>query len=355
LADQPKTYAFDKNGDYSQWPEGFFEIGNWTSSFFTGMALIAFESTKDLHFLKQVNRLSCIYAEKVSSEALALDTMHDLGFLYSLYSVGLWKITGSNEHRAVGLKAADQLAKRYVPNGEYIRAWGRMNDDNDEYVGLAIIDCMMNLPLLFWASQETGNAYFKQIAAKHADTTAKCFIRADDSVCHAYRFDVKTGKPAREDNYCGAGVGTHWARGTAWAIYGFALAYRFTQDTRYLDISKRLAKKFISLLDAEIVPVWDFKTTTDIRDSSAASVAAAGLYELSGLCAGVNDFSDKADLLLNKLSKDYVDYNEQVSGVLARAQVGDGVGKARSAYTSWGDYFLMEALARRLYKQPTFW
>jgi len=355
LADHPKTYAFDKDGDYSQWPEGFFEIGNWTSSFFTGMALLAFESTKDFNFLKQVNRLSGLYADKVTRETLALDTMHDLGFLYSLYSVALWKITGSTEHRATGIKAAEELAKRFVPNGEYIRAWGRMNDDRQEFAGLAIIDCMMNLPLLFWASQETGNKYFQQIAIKHANTTARCFLRSDDSVCHAYRFDLETGKPDREDNYCGAGVGTHWARGTTWAIYGFALAYRFTHDARYLDISNRLAKKFIALLDSEIVPLWDFKVKTDIRDSSAASVAAAALYELASHCVEKNHYAEIADQLLSKLAKDYVDYNEAVPGVLSRAQIGHGVGKARNAYTSWGDYFLMEALARRLHNQPTFW
>jgi len=355
LADHPQTYAFDKNGDYSQWKEGFFEIGNWTSSFFTGMALIAYETTKDAHFLNQLNRLSGVYTDKVSREAFALDTMHDLGFLYSLYSVGLWKVTGSSTHRAVGIKAAETLAKRFIPNGEYIRAWGRMNDNSTDSAGLAIIDCMMNLPLLFWASKETLNAYFQQVAVKHADTTAACLIRADDTVCHAYRFDLKTGKPVREDNYCGANVGSHWARGTAWAIYGFAMAYRFTKDTRYLDISIRLSEKFLSLLDAEIVPIWDFREQTEIRDSSAASIAAAGLYELAALCTKANDYSEKADRLLIKLAKDYVDYNEQVPGVLSRAQVGDGVGKARNAFTSWGDYFLMEALARRLFKQATFW
>lgn len=360
LADHPKTYSFDPDGDYAQWPEGFFEIGNWTSSFFTGMALIAFESTKDFDFLKQVNRLSGVYADKVNREALSVDTMHDLGFLYSLYSVALWKITGSTEHRAIGIKAAEELAKRFVPKGEYIRAWGRMNDDRDEYAGLAIIDCMMNLPLLFWASQETGNEYFKQIAIKHADTTAKVFIRSDNSVCHAYRFDLDTGKPAREDNYCGAGIGTHWARGTAWAIYGFAMAYRFTKDERYLEISQRLAKKFLSLLDDEIVPLWDFKIQTELRDSSAASIAAAGLYELSSLSVKTNNYAEQADRILHKLAKDYVDYNEKIHGVLSRAQVGNGIDveknvKSRNAYTSWGDFFLMEALARRLRNQPTYW
>jgi unsaturated chondroitin disaccharide hydrolase len=353
LANHPKTYSFDVNGDYTRWQEGFFEIGNWTSSFFTGMALLSYESTKDAFFLKQLGRLSPTYADKITRASM--DTMHDVGFLYSLYSVGLWKVTGSVEHRANGLKAAEELAKRYVPNGQYIRAWGRMDDKKGEYAGLAIIDCMMNLPLLFWASEETGNAFFREIAIHHADTTLKNFIRPDNSVCHAYRFDSETGKPAREDNYCGAAVGSHWARGTAWAIYGFALAYRYTQKQQYLDASLRLAQKFASLLDSEVVPLWDFRRETTIRDSSAASIAACGLYELAKHSPAATELSSLADNLISRLITNYLNIDRKVYGLLARGEVGDGVGQAKEVYTSWGDYFFMEALARKLYSHPTYW
>lgn len=353
LADNPKSYSFNEHGDYSKWDEGFFDIGNWTSSFFTGMALLAMESTKDGYFLKQLNRLSTVYADKVHRSGM--DTMHDLGFLYSLYSVGLWKTTGSIEHRSVGLKAAEELSKRYIPNGRYLRAWGRMDDQRGEYAGLAIIDCMMNLPLLFWASEETGNTFFSQIACHHADTTAQQFVRSDNTVCHAVRFDIATGKPSREDNYCGAGVGSHWARGTAWAIYGFALAYRYTGKAAYLEISQRLARKFLSLLDEAVVPIWDFREKTDLRDSSAASIASCGLYELATHSAQTAEFGNGADLLLERLSEGYVNTDPCIHGVLEYGQVGDGIGKAKNAFTSWGDYFLMEALARKLYNKPSYW
>jgi unsaturated chondroitin disaccharide hydrolase len=334
LADAPKTCAFDPQGNYFAWPEGFFEIGNWTSSFFTGMSLLAFESTHEMDFLKQVNRMAGVYHDKVHRHGM--DTMHDLGFLYSLYSVALWKITGSSEQRALGLKAAEELAKRYVPSGEYIRAWGRMDDQATEY-----------------ASQQTGNAFFHEIAVKHANTTAKYFVRPDDSVAHAYRFDARTGQ-AREDNYCGAAVGTHWARGTAWAIYGFTLAFTYTKDAAYIEIAQRLAKKFIAQLDAEVVPIWDFRRRpqdTAVRDASAASIAASAFYELSGHAPEGTLYREIADRLMDALIARYVDADLNIPGVVKNAQVGAG----KSAYTSWGDYYFMEALARRLFQMRTYW
>src|SRR5208283_5044043 len=150
---------------------------------------------------------------------------------------------------------------------------GPMN--TTEHDNMAIIDCMMNLPLLYWASLESGNPKFRAAAIKQADTTLKYFIRPDDSVFHAYRFDLKTGRPLGGDNYCGRSVDSHWARGTAWAIYGFALSHRYTGDKKYLDASLRLARKFNRELNGDALPVWDFKLPSGeapLRDSSAAAI-----------------------------------------------------------------------------------
>src|ERR1039457_5424954 len=124
LANEPKTAALAVDGNYFGWQEGFFEIGNWTSSFFTGMALVAWRETEDEFFLQQVLRLAPWYRDKVFKHDA--DTMHDLGFLYSLYSVALFKLTGDRAHREVGLRAAEVLASRFIPAGGYLRAWGRM-------------------------------------------------------------------------------------------------------------------------------------------------------------------------------------------------------------------------------------
>jgi unsaturated chondroitin disaccharide hydrolase len=270
LADAPKSAAWAADGNYFGCKEGFYEIGNWTSSFFTGMALMAWRETEAEYFLNQVLRLAPHYREKVFTHYR--DTHHDLGFLYSLYSVALYKLTGDKAHREVGLRAAELLAQRFNPSGHFIRAWGRM-DEIESPIGngkmrtddIVIIDCLMNLPLLYWASKETGRAELGDIARRHADMCLQSFVRPDYSVNNIYRFDPQTGQPL------GALNNSYWARGTTWAIYGFALSYQYTRDKKYLEASVRLAKKFIANLDKEAVPWNDFHEPAHpdrVRDAS---------------------------------------------------------------------------------------
>jgi len=349
LADEPKTWSNAEDGRYETYKENFYEIGNWTSSFFTGMALLAWRETEDEYFLNQVLRLAPLYREKVFTRHL--DTHHDLGFLYSLYSVALYKLTGNREHREVGLRAAEVLSQRFNEKGNFIRAWGCMN--TTEHDNMAIIDCLMNLPLLYWAANETGDDKYRDIAVRHADMALKCFVRPDDSVYHAYRYDLKTGRPILADNYCGYATDSYWARGAAWAIYGFALSYGYTHDVKYLDAALRLAKKFIGELDDEVVPVWDFRLPPEeepIRDASAAVVAVCGFQELAKHQVADSEILRTKHALLDRVcSKEYLDDNPSCPGILKSAY-GNKV-----AYTSWGDYFLMEALSRELEMGETFW
>src|SRR5208282_2265934 len=187
LADEPKSAAWAVDGNYFDFKEDFYEIGNWTSSFFTGMALLAWQETEDEYFLNQVLRLAPHYREKVFTRYM--DTHHDLGFLYSLYSVALYKLTGDKTHREVGLRAGKVLSQRFNEKGNFIRAWGRMDADDPAFpANMAIIDCLMNLPLLYWASNESGDKKYHDIAVRHANMALKYFVRPDDSVCHAFRF-----------------------------------------------------------------------------------------------------------------------------------------------------------------------
>ena len=349
LADEPKSAAWAVDGNYFDFKEGFYEIGNWTSSFFTGMALLAWRETEDEYFLNQVLRLAPHYREKVFTHHL--DTHHDLGFLYSLYSVALYKLTGDKQHRETGLRAAEVLSQRFNEKGGFIRAWGHMN--TTEHDNMAIIDCLMNLPLLYWASNETGCNKYRDIAMRHADMVLKYFVRPDDSVCHAYRFDLKTGKPIGAENFCGRGVDSYWARGAAWAIYGFALSYGYTRDQKYLDAAFRLAKKFIAQLDKEVVPVWDFHLPANsdpVRDASAAAVAVCGFQELAKHHIADFEILKTKHALLDRIChKDHLDFNESCPGML-KAAYGN-----KNAYSSWGDYFLMEALSRELEICNAFW
>jgi unsaturated chondroitin disaccharide hydrolase len=355
LADEPKSAALAVDGDYFGFQEGFYEIGNWTSSFFTGMALLAWRDTEDDFFLQQTLRLASHYHEKAFTRFLEMH--HDAGFLYSLYSVALYKLTGDKEHREVGLRAAEVLAQRFNEKAGFIRAWGRM--DTDEFDNMAIIDCLMNLPLLYWASKETGDRRFYDIAVRHADTTLRNFVRKDDSVYHAYRFNLQSGHPLGGDTYGGCAVESHWARGTAWAIYGFALSYGYTRDQKYLEASLRLARKFTANLDSEIVPIWDFKLTPGapkIRDASAASVAVCGFQELLKHQVGDAQLQTAAQNLLQRLcSEDYLNFDEKCPGIQKQGMVGAENKMGKNAYTSWGDYYLMEALSRQLFQGEIWW
>ncbi len=356
LADEPKSAPWAVDGNYFAHPEGFFEIGNWTSSFFTGMALIAWRETEEPFFLQQTLRLASVYREKAAVRFI--DMHHDAGFLYTLYSVALHKLIGHRQHRDTALAAAEALLQRFNSKGGFIRAWGHLT--GGEFENMAIIDCMMNLPLLYWASRETGDRKFHDAAVIQADTTLKCFVRSDDSVFHAFRFDLKTGEPLGGDNYCGRATESHWARGTAWAIYGFALSYRYTGDARYLDAALRLARKFNALLGADEIPVWDFRLDAGeppLRDTSAAAVIVCGYQELARLGLRDQELENvRRRLLANLTSEPWLNFDENCRGVLRDGQVGvNGPGTAQNAYTSWGDYFLMEAIDCELHETETWW
>ena len=352
LADDPKSAAWAEDGKYFAFNESFYAIGNWTSSFFTGMALLAWRSTEEEFFLKQTLRLALCYREKVFTRFL--DTHHDLGFLYSLYSVALYKLTGNPEHRQVGLRAAELLAQRFNSQGNFIRAWGRV-DEIESRIGdeqmrtdnMAIIDSLMNLPLLYWAGNETGDARFREIATRHADMGLKCFVRQDYSTNNIYRFDPKTWQPLGDPN------NTYWARGAAWAIYGFALSYGHTNNEKYLEASVRLAKKFIASLDEEIVPWNDFHETAHAgrcRDASAGAIAVCGFQELARHGAADAEIKNAKQSLLARLCQDdCLDFKETCCGIQKRGQGG------KNGYTSWGDYYLMEALDRELNEHEMFW
>jgi unsaturated chondroitin disaccharide hydrolase len=358
LADEPKAAAWAVDGNYFAHRENFYEIGNWTSSFFTGMALLAWRETEDEYFLQQALRLAPHYCEKVFNRHL--DTHHDLGFLTSLYSIALYKLTGDEQHRVVGLRAAEVLSQRFNEKGNFIRAWGRM-DEVESPIGdgklrtdnMAIIDCLMNLPLLYWAAKETGNNKYRDIAVRHADMVLKCFIRPDDSVVHAYVFDPQTWQPLESANHCGFSRDSYWARGAAWAIYGFALSHGYTREEKYLQASVRLVKKFITQPQIDGVPLWDFRLPPgrpQVPDASASAITVCGIQELAKHHSADHELLAAKTRLLERICReDYLDTNPNCPGVLKSAY-GD-----KPAYSSWGDYFLMEAVSRELKGEKTFW
>ena len=353
-------------------------IFSWTQSFFTGMAGISYKVTHNPEYLKWLYSAYDQFYDKVFVNDF--ETMHDLGFLYSPYAVMTYRITGDDKMKKIAVAAADALLKRYVPNGHYIRAWGRMDNVTPPYVdaelakdhfftqsnGLAIIDCMMNLPILFFASSVTGHPTYKNVAIEHIETTLKYFIRDDYSNFHAYRFNPETGEPMHGDNFCGYGVDTYWARGTSWLMYGLVIAYSYTKNEKYLDIYEKVTEKFISECRENGMPEWDFRLPADkpmlrparegaiqdtheecILDTSAAAVAVCAAQQF--LKFRKNDKIEAyKNTALNTLVTKYFNTDENVCGMLHHVN-------GQMVYASYADYYFMEALATELYDMETCW
>lgn len=358
-----REYPGEEQGFYFAEKNNCLPLGHifsWTQSFFTGMAYWAYVETKDEQILDWLYGFKQEYSDKVFKTPL--ETMHDLGFLYIPYAVALYKLTGDEEMKEIGIKAADELAKRFEPRGGYIRAWGRMDYQIPEYVdsklakdhffmeskGLAIIDCMMNVPLLFWAEEVTGDKFYGRIAEVHADTTMKYFVRDDDTVCHAYRFDEETGEAFGEENYCGYGKGSYWARGTAWAIYGYMCCYKYTGKEKYLDLCLRLFNRFVKESGGEI-PVWDFRLPQGEAkelDTSAAAIVLAACNQLVKYtdCESVKKYVES---MYGKLEK-YVDLSTENNGFLKEQN-------GRKYYASYGDYYWVEAVIGRDHPEYFIW
>lgn len=256
---------------------------NWLSGFLAGELWLLYDLTGD-EDLKQK-------ALMLSDRLLAwsqMDNTHDMGFIFLPSCVRAYQHTGEEKYKLAALQAANMLWQRFNPQGQYIRAWGRLG--TEDRAGLMIIDTMMNLELLFWAYQVTHDYRFYDVAYRHALTTWRESVRADGSSYHVVEFDPETGKVVRKFTHQGAADESTWARGQAWGIYGFAKAYQYTKDQRFLKTSAAMADYFIRHLPADWIPYWDLNLGTgQERDASAAAIAICGLYELGASVSTLNE------------------------------------------------------------------
>lgn len=355
------TYAFQNA--YSE--AGFYQpIENveWTTGFWTGEIWLAYEHSH-LEILREAAEIQIdSFAERIGKR-IAVEH-HDMGFLYSPSCVAGYKLVGSQAGRDAAIAAADQLITRYHPIGEFIQAWGPM-DAPENY--RLIIDCLLNLPLLYWASEETGETKYREIAEKHIHTALANVVREDASTWHTFFFDMKTGAPEHGATCQGYRDGSAWARGQAWGIYGCALAYRYTKREEYITLFKRVTAYFMEHLPQDMIPFWDLCFTDgddQPRDSSSAAIAACGMLEM----ANYMDTEDAADSIetAKKLMKSLYDgyavkTSESSNGLVLHSTYSNhspyntcnhyGVDECNS----WGDYFYMEALTRLKKDWQPYW
>lgn len=354
-ADLPQ-YGDSKTGDYFHDPgvgkSPFFGIWTWTPSFMTGQSLLAYEYSKDSKYLDWAKSFYQRYYDKVFFHADS--TMHDLGFLYTPYATAIHRITGDAAYRDLAIKAADELCKRFRLTGNYIRAFGKTGDMKDELAGLAIMDCMMNLSLLFYAHQQTGTPLYREIAQAHADTTLKHFINEDHTFYQSFFFDPVSGAPLRGDNGVGYEGNSFWNRGCGWAVYGFHLAYMHTQNETYLNLAKAMADKYIAQIKARgdgLVPVWDFGVPPEneqVRDSSAGAIMATALFDLGESLKQDAYKTFALNTLDELLDPAYFNPNPEIPGFLAQSN-------GKNSYTLYGDYYFMELLLKAETGFKAYW
>ncbi|WP_231889999.1 glycoside hydrolase family 88 protein [Bacillus sp. SJS] len=364
---EPFTYIFPDDTTveglyYPRKPEKSDQMrgGNfgWTTSFWTGIIWLAYEITGDEKYRKAAE----VHVESFYDRIIQkLDCdHHDLGFLYTLSCVSGYKLTGNETAKKAALLAADHLMTRYFESAGIIQAWGDLNDPKQR--GRIIIDCLMNLPLLYWAAEVTGDSRYKMAAEKHALNACKWIVREDASTYHTYFFDTETGEAKYGKTHQGYRDDSCWARGQAWGIYGFPLSFVYTNNLEFLELTEKLAHYFLNRTPADGVVYWDLAFTDgsgEEKDSSSTAIAACGLHELAKHTTDKelrSYYGQAASAMLRDLYEGYSTRNHPESnalilhGVYAKPeQLGVDEGNL------WGDYYYMEGLVRLKKNWNLYW
>ena len=289
---------------------------------------------------------------------------HDMGFLYSPSCVAAWQLTGNETAKKAALLAADNLMGRFCEKGQFFQAWGQLGAPDNYRL---IIDCLLNMPLLFWASEVTGDTKYADHAKAHIKTAMQYIVRPDYSTYHTYFFNPETGEPVRGVTHQGNRHGSAWARGQAWGIYGSAMAYRYIKDETYQEIFEKVTEYFLLHLPKDLVPYWDFDFddgSTEPRDSSSAAIAACGMLEM------IKYMDEKEAAVYEKYAQQFmkslydsyaVKDPKESNGLVLHSTYSNhspyntcnhcGVDECNS----WGDYFYMEALTRLHKDWKLYW
>ncbi|MFD1255439.1 glycoside hydrolase family 88 protein [Mucilaginibacter terrae] len=342
LSKYPDTtkYARNTNADGSL---RTVNASDWTSGFFPGELWFIYRFTNNPYWKKQ----AMAFTAGIESQQNNTGT-HDLGFM--MYnSIGqAYHLTGSAHHKQVLLQGAKSLATRFNANVGAIKSW-----DNPKFNYPVIVDNLMNLEYLFWATRVSGDSSFYKIAVKHANTDMQYRFRINNSTYHVLDFDKETGKLLAKRTHQGNADESCWARGQAWAIYGYTNLYRETKDKRYLKQAMKAANYFISQTNkiADHIPYWDFNAPdipTAPRDASAAAVAASGMLELSHYAGAKNVYKQKAvQMLKNLCSPQYLAKTGTNNYFLLKHSTGHKpAGTEINVPIVYADYYLLEALWR---------
>ena len=317
----------------------------WCGGFWPGILWYDYEYTQDPKIKEEAEKFTA--SLKFLSEIPAYD--HDLGFLvFCSYGNG-YRLTGNPEYKQVIINTADSLSALFNPRVGTMLSWPR----NVKMFGghNTIMDNMINLEMLFWAAKNGGNPYLFDIAVAHADKTMKYHFRPDYTSYHVAVYDTLTGEFIKGVTHQGYSDDSMWARGQAWAIYGYTVVYRETKDVRYLDFVQKVTDVYLKNLPEDYVPYWDFNDPSipdAPRDASAACVVASALLELSGYLPAEKalEYKQAAVKMLTSLSSDKYQCGESKPAFLLHSTGHLPAESEIDASIIYADYYYMEALLR---------
>ncbi|WP_159795185.1 glycoside hydrolase family 88 protein [Streptococcus halichoeri] len=330
----------------------------WTNGFWTGCLWLAYEYTGDVAIKAMAHKQVLSFLERVNQK-IELDH-HDLGFLYSPSCMAEYRINGNEQALDAALKAADKLMERYQVKGKFIQAWGELGQ-KDHY--RLIIDCLLNIQLLFFASEQTGEVRYKEVASKHFYTSANTVIREDASAYHTYYFDPETGAPLKGVTRQGYSDDSAWARGQAWGVYGIPLSYRKMRDDDQIALFKGMTNYFLNRLPADNVSYWDLIFNDDSaqsRDSSATAIAICGMHEMLKYLPEVDADKETYKYAMHTMLRSLIDKYANTEYQAGRPLLLHGVyswhsGKGVDEGNIWGDYYYLEALMRFYKDWDLYW
>lgn len=324
--------------------DGYKMVGerDWCSGFPAGSYWYMYELTGD----EQWQKVAVENTEKLDGVQYYTGT-HDLGFMVFCSYGNAYRITGNEKYKEVILQASESLSTRFNPVVGCIKSW-----DHGSWEFPVIIDNMMNLEMLFWASKETGDSKYHDIAVTHANTTLNHHFRDDMSSYHVVGYDTLTGDVQVKQTHQGFGDETAWARGQSWGLYGYTMSYRETGDPKYLDAAVKIADFIITNLPEDLVPYWDYHAPgipDAEKDVSAGALIASTFYELGTFVEDGQKYFDLADKLVATLSSDkYLAEVGTNGGFLLKHSVGHKPKNSEvDVPLNYADYYYLEAIKRQ--------
>ena len=322
----------------------------WTNGFWPGMMWLLYVATGDEKY-KDIARNAAKVLEKCAEDFDLLH--HDVGFMWNISTGADYRITGDKKAKSRTMYMAASLASRYNMNTGCIRAWVEKERES-----LVIIDSMMNISLLYWASEITDDPRFALVAQSHADTCAKNHIRDDGSVYHILEYDIRSGE------LMGVGKGqgidspdNAWTRGASWALYGYALSAMHTGREDYLNVAKKVANHFVAnVCQSGYIPKYDFRQDYECPDvdTSAGAIAACGLIELANLVPENEKamYLECAINMLRAMCDKYCDFSTETDAILGGVAIAPTCLNETNVF---GEYYFIEAFYKLMGYKPMFW